>query len=241
MEQHARGAPQHLAGRELTCLGVGLLAGLAYALLVRPWQLRWGARLEEARGALRGDDLVPAPDYVTTRAITAEAPPQAVWPWLVQLGQARGGFYTYDALERLFGAAIQNADRLLPEFQHLRVGDTVRLSPAGGPRVVVVDPEKALVLHDRMDVRTGRSVPREALAELLVDWSWAFALQPVGEQATRFVVRTRARLTPRLPLLPFTLLLLEPAHFIMERGMLLGIKRRAESSAARDVRSPNGT
>jgi len=114
--------------------------------------LHWGATVEEASTPLPGDDLVPEPAYVTTRTITVQAPAEAVWPWLVQLGQGRGGFYTYDRLEQMVGAGIRSADHIVPELQQLAIGDTVPLSPVGGPKVALLDPGRALVLSETMDL-----------------------------------------------------------------------------------------
>jgi hypothetical protein len=177
---------------------------------------------------LPGDDLVPEPAYVTTRAITVQAPAEAVWPWLVQLGQGRGGFYTYDRLEQMVGAGIRSADRIVPELQQLAIGDTVRLSPEGGPKVALLDAGRALVLYDTMDLRTSRSIPHHPPTPWAMDWTWSFTLRPMVDSATRLLVRTRADYRPQGLLAPPMALLLEPTHFVMERGMLLGIKRRAE-------------
>ena len=217
--------------------------GLIYALVVRPWQLHWGATAEEAIVPMAGDDLVEQPDYITTRAITINAAPEAIWPWIVQMGQGRGGFYTYDRLEQFGGADIRSADRIHPELQSLTVGDIVRLSPVGGPRVALLDPTRLLVLHDTMDLRTGRSVSTDAPATFAMHWTWTYALRAVDTGDTRLLVRTRATFTRRLLCMPASILLLEPVHFIMERGMLLGIKVRAErhqhsSALAADVRNP---
>jgi hypothetical protein len=153
--------------------------------------------------------------------VTIAAPAHAIWPWLVQLGQDRGGFYSYDWLERFAGDPIRNADRIHPEWQTLHVGDLVRAAPANylggifgselGWRVTAIDPPRSLVLEG---------------------WG-AFILRPVNDSTTRLLVRTRGGGTPTyagVALAPIGLLVFEPAHFIMERGMLLGIKRRAEGS-----------
>ena len=211
---------------------VGVAAcGLGYAFVLRPAQLHWGATTDEATATMPGDNLVEQPDYITTRAITIDAAPEAVWPWIVQMGQGRGGFYTYDRLEQLGGAAIRSADRIHAELQSLMVGDTVRLSPVGGPRVALLAPLRELVLHDTMNVRTGRSVSLDAPALFCMHWTWSFASRPLDTGATRLVVRTRAAFTPRLLCVPASVLLLEPVHFMMERGMLLGIKARAQRTA----------
>src|SRR6266511_2542706 len=100
-------------------------AAAAYLLVVRPWQLRWGATDEERDATLDGDDLIANPDLMAIRAITVHAAAAQVWPWIAQLGQGRGGFYSYDALENLVGCDLHSADRIVPQWQDLRVGDQV--------------------------------------------------------------------------------------------------------------------
>jgi hypothetical protein len=212
---------------------LGAISGLTYyTLAVRPWLLRWGATAEEASTPLPGDELVHEPAYTTTRAATVRAPAESIWPWLVQLGQARAGFYTYDRIEQIAGAAIRNADRIVPEFQQLAVGDTVLLSPVGGPTVAVLEPGCALVLSQTMDLRTARSIPPVPATRWAMAWTWTFVLRPLPDGATRLLVRTRADYRPHAVLAPVVRLLLEPIHFVMERGMLMGIKRRAEHATA---------
>ncbi len=194
---------------------------LAYWLFVRPWHLRWGATDEEAEGTLPGDGIVLSSREQATHAITIDAPVEDVWPWLVQIGQGRGGFYSYDWLENLVGADIHNADRILPEHQHLEVGDTVRLAPEdysvqtpeSAPVVAVLDPGRAIVLRPPDDP------PR---------WTWAFVLRPLDEERTRFVVRMRTKGKRTLRGKVADVVFWEPAHFVMERKMLLGVKERAE-------------
>lgn len=202
----------------------GLTNGLAaagataalYGLAIRPWQRRWGATRAEARRPLPGDALVPRPNYETTRAITIDAPADAVWPWLVQMGQGRGGFYSYDWLENLFGLDIHSSDRIEPDWQSVDLGDPVHMAPPdqfdGTARmdIALVEEERALVLRSPADA------PPEQAA------SWAFVLDPVDDGTTRLLVRLRLRAP-----LPMRLML-DPAHFIMERKMLYGLKRRAE-------------
>ncbi|HET9450654.1 MAG TPA: hypothetical protein VFO83_07225 [Aggregicoccus sp.] len=205
-------------------LGGGLvaLAG-AYGRWLRPWFHRWGASDDEVARAFPGDSLIPAPTYQTTLAVTVEAAPRDLWPWLVQLGNGRGGLYSYDALDRLFGVLDANSsDRILPEFQHLATEDTI---PVGhDPRlyfpVAAVLPEKALVL-------AGELPPDGA-------WSWTLALAPIDAEHTRLVSRNRARVRPTLSR-RLLMLWLEPAAFVMTRKMLLGIKERAERRRLRAV------
>ncbi len=155
------------------------------------------------------------------------APAEDVWPWLVQMGYGRGGWYNYDWLERLIGAGDfaegGSAKRVIPELQQLALGDAVALSPAGGLAVAVFEPARALVLHYRMNLLTA--APARDGDPAILDWTWAFLLHPINEASCRLLARVRAEYRPRwlLPLMPF---LLEPVHFLMERKMLRTIARR---------------
>ena len=126
---------------------VGVAIVGVYAAVVRRLQLVWGATTEEAGSALPGDDLVPGADLIATRGIDVRATPAQVWPWIAQLGQGRGGFYSYDALENLVGCDIHSADRIVPEWQHPQVGDEVKLHPEVALAVALVQPGHALVLR----------------------------------------------------------------------------------------------
>jgi hypothetical protein len=190
--------------------------GLAYAGFGRPWQLRWGATDGEVNANLSGDHLIPQPDLVATRAITVRAPTGAVWPWVVQLGQGRGGFYSYDRLENLFGCDIHSADRVVSDWQEVRVGDQIRLYPGGGLSVAFVAPGSALVLCGAM--------PAEQRPPY--DFSWAFVLREQPDGNTRLVVRERYAYRSR-----WASLLVEPVElvsFVMHQKMLRGIRDRAE-------------
>jgi hypothetical protein len=134
--------------------GAAVIGGAAAAciLVVRPGLLGRGATGEEAGAALAGDDLVPGPDLVATRAITVHALAGEIWPWIAQLGQGRGGFYSYDALENLAGCDIHSADRVVAEWQDVKVGDEVRLAPEVGLGVTVVEQGRALVLRGGVPV-----------------------------------------------------------------------------------------
>ena len=182
----------------------------------RPWCLTWGASASETAGLLPGDDLLASPDVVTTRAVTVAAPPGAIWPWLVQMGPGRGGAYTYDWIENLFGLGMHSADRILPQFQDLKVGDGQRLG-ARGPvlRVAALDPQRSLVLRSDDG-----------------NWVWSFTLVPAG-QGTRLISRNRIATPGASPLARASYrYLMEPGSLIMERKMLLGIKQRAEAWAS---------
>lgn len=201
----------------------------AYAVIVRPRILTWGVGEFEPTRPLPGDELVPEPLYVTTRAITIDAPVAKVWPWIVQIGQNRGGFYTYDALENLMGLDIHSADHIVAEWQSPRVGeDYVSLDPAEEMKLVVAlcEPEHAFVIQTG-GPGEGRVTPG-SIFRGEIDGSWAFVVEPIDERTTRLIIRWRARWQPGLAASAAQVVGLEPAHFIMERGMLRGIKRRAE-------------
>jgi len=158
------------------------------------------------------DEVVADPTYVTNRAITIDAPPEKVWPWLVQMGESpRGGFYTYAWIERLHGLDVTNADVILNEFQALREGDS--LDRAGTLRVRAIEKNKYLVLGPPVGTPTG-------------DATWTIVLIPQANGSTRLISRVRARLAPSARG-AFWLALLDPGQFIMERRWLLGVKERA--------------
>ena len=194
-----------------------LIAPAAYLLLGRNWCLTWGATEDEVRRTLPGDDLLPSPDIASTRATSIDAPPDAIWPWLVQMGPGRGGLYTYDWIENLFGLNMHSANVILPQFQNLRVGDVQQLG-SKGPRlkVEILDVERAMVVRSEDG-----------------NWVWAFVLFPEGK-STRLVSRNRIATPAASPFeWAFNTLIMEPGSLVMERKMLLGIRSRAESLAHR--------
>jgi hypothetical protein len=208
--------------RAKTLLSLGGVYALA-ATAARPWMERWGSTVDERTRPLVGDELV-ADANEQTHAITIDALPAAIWPWLVQMGQNRAGFYSHDRLERLVGAGIRNANRIHPEWQELAIGDLIRtyrpirrFEPLGW-LVSVVDPERALVLHE--PERNGK-----------INSSWALVLEESGGGRTRLVSRWRFRRRGLGDAL-FKRLVFDPAHFVMETGVLRGVKQRAERVAA---------
>src|ERR1041385_7675279 len=155
-----------MIGAGLAAAGIGATA--AYVCGIRPWHLRWGATDEELLESLPGDELVSRARLKATHAITIKAPAAEIWPWLVQMGQNRGGFYSYTWLENLVGCHMRNADEIVPEWQELKVGDKVWLHPKAAPvQVAVIEPGRAIVLKP---------------------WG-AFVLQPVNEKTARLIIR----------------------------------------------------
>jgi hypothetical protein len=212
---------------------VGALAVVAYALVIRPWHMSWGATEEELRRPLPGDEHVARPKALATHGVTIHAPAAEVWPWLAQIGQGRGGFYSYDWLENLFGCDIHNVDRVVPEYQNLAAGDGIKLHPdAPALSVVTCDPPRAVVLLGGRDLQPGMpDDPSFLQLHRLRGYTWAFIIDPKDDHTTRFLARVRADWNDDLLGFFRYRLFLEPAHSIMQRKMNLGLKRCAEAAA----------
>ncbi len=187
---------------------------------IHPIYERWGTTAAERRSPLPGDELTDVALYRVDHGITIKAPADSVWPWLAQLGQERGGFYSYAWLERLVGDHITNADRIHPEWQQVNEGDLVR----------AVQPDYLGGRFGDLGWRVTKVVAGRAI--VLENWG-AFVVQPVDSATSRFFVRTRGPGTPSFAGIvfgPLNLLVFEPAHFIMQRGMMRGIRSRAEGT-----------
>jgi hypothetical protein len=211
-------------------LGALQVAGtLLLSPMLRSWYNRWGATGDEVARTLPGDELVPAPCQGYTRAITVRAEPGCVWPWLAQMGQGRGGLYSYEALENLAGCRIRNADRILPQFQDLQAGDLVRLGRPGYPcfRVWSLEPLRFLVLV-AADPKTEQIVDLAPMPKAYSAATWQFYLDERGDGTTRLLTRQRLAYSRDLAVM---WRLVEPVDFVMGRKMLLGIKARVEAAA----------
>lgn len=211
----AEGLEAILVGLSWVQGGIILLLG-GYHYLIRPWHMRWGATRQEAQEELPGDELSDTKAFKSTRAVTINAPVEKVWPWLVQIGWKKGGFYSYNWLEDFFGMDLHNAEYIHEEWQDLDEGDEVWVAPdkygeSAQLQVYTMTPEKTMVLATA------------------VNGGWSFHLRPINEQTTRLIARFH--LAPRNGWEQFVhYTILEPIHFIMERGMLKGIKKRAEKN-----------
>ncbi len=196
----------------LIVFGALILAILSLRLL-QPWMNRWGATDAEINAVLPGDELLAQPVRFFNRVISIEAGADKIFPWLVQLGADKGGFYSYTTIEKLINCPIVNTDRIHPEWQNLKAGDLVRMcvnEPAPSPYIVAqILPNRALILGHKD-------------GEKWVD-VWQFVIQPQSAAASRLVIRTRTMMSGGF------WEVIHPGVFLMETGMLRGIKRRAEA------------
>lgn len=224
--------------------GTTTLGGAAFWVAVRPWWHGWGIDPGEAVKLLPGDDIVPNAPVSDTRAVTIDAPPSAVWPWLVQMGFGRGGWYSYDVVDM----KGKSAERILPEFQTLTVGDIAPTHPGGGFEVKVIEPGHALVLYLDTDlVRSQAEAAKSHAAETSpanlqaagalmgtaqpteFAASWAFVVEPLADDRTRLIERFRIKFDDGdRPWTRFTLPFMGFGVFVMVRKQLLGIRARVE-------------
>jgi hypothetical protein len=192
------------------------------APLYRHWHLQWGATNAEVASEMPGDELVPEPSFNATRAITIAAPPQDVWPWIVQIGTGRAGFYAYDLFDN---GARPSANRILPELQDTRVGDWVPMSSK---------------VNETTAFKVKAFQPNQWLLWAKPDSTWAWTLTPLDGGRTRLVARLKEkypwRSSPTLALL--TVIIFEFGDFPMMRKLLLGVKSRAKRTAATQPGGP---
>jgi hypothetical protein len=202
----------------------GVLAlSAVYWFPVRRWFSRWGTTPEERARAMPGDALIPDATEVSMQAVTVDAPPEDIWPWLAQIGYQRGGLYSYDWLDRLFGFLDRpSATRILPEFQHLAMGDKIPWAKGGTELTVgVVEPLRALAL---------------SYEDRGFKWVWQFGLYPLDGRRTRLVTRGSERVPSNL-LWWLVMRVMEATSFIMTRRFLLGVRERAEALRTQGGRS----
>ncbi|WP_139003774.1 hypothetical protein [Arthrobacter crystallopoietes] len=189
---------------------LGVAATAVYSAVWRPWQLTWGATPDEVARSLPGDDLVPVPTFNATRAISIAVPPEQVWPWLVQVGVGRGGWYSYDLLDNL---GRNSARRILPEWQRLAPGGVVPMSPDGKHGIEVYSMDR----------------PHTMIWGTPGDTTWVWQLDEQSDSTTRVLTRIRSRIRWTPMSIAFAGLL-ELADFWMIRKMLLGLRERAQNA-----------
>ncbi|GAA1898458.1 hypothetical protein [Actinomadura bangladeshensis] len=207
-----------------------VLAAGAYAALVRPRLLRWGATREEAGAAYPGDDLIQRATAQSTMAVSLPAPPEEVWPWLVQMGCRRAGWYSWDLLDN---GGRRSAGEVVAEWQDLAVGSRVPAVPGGASYflVEVLDPARTLVLRSDLELPSGRSFdPRGPMPDAYTDGIWAFHLRPLPDGGTRLIVRTRGRGKPAAADRLVGRMFGEPAHFIMQHRQFRNLRRRVRET-----------
>lgn len=183
-----------------------------YLFWARPYQLRWGATDVEVKRSMPGDEINPHPTFLATRAITIEGTPEQIWPWLLQMGYGRAGFYAYDIFENIGSPrGIQSADYIIPEFQKFEVGDPMPISPAGGLSFYAIEPNKYVIW--RGDDTYG---------------GFIWALYPLDNQHTRLVSRARLSYSWNRPTQLIFDLFTEFADHLAIRKILQGVKGRVE-------------
>jgi hypothetical protein len=215
---------RHLGQAALVLAGGSLVALTA----TRRWHQHWGATDQEITKPLPGDDLIPAAKLDSTHAITIHAPADQIWPWLAQMGYGdRAGTYSYDLFERSAGRNLYQVD---PDLGPLAAGGTMPFAPGMPMTVASADPPRALVLWQVTSA--GKAIdPAGSWGDDHVAWSWAFVLEPVDAATTRLLIRMRVSYQPAAKWAPYMWLLVEPAHFVMGRRQLLGLRQRAEATS----------
>ncbi len=193
----------------LAVLVTGVVAAALVYLVYRPWVLNWGASREEIARTMPGDSILLDPTFNATRAVTIDATRAEIWPWIVQMGYRRAGFYSYD---RLDNDGIPSADHLISEYQHLEEGDSLPLSGHDYVTVTVVEPDSSMLWEYAGDDTT-------------TTFTWAWGLYRLSDQQTRLVTRLRYRASSIR-----SRVLLDLFEIVMMRKCLLGIKERAESA-----------
>jgi proline iminopeptidase len=224
-------------------LGEGIVGALTIAgtivtaPLLRPWYTRWGTTVAEAQARLPGDEYVPRPDSQITCAITIGAPPAQIWPWLVQIGCRRGGWYSYDLLDN---GGTPSAATILPEHQHIALGDSIPALPKGdfGFPAAIVEPERTLTLAGTLNTATGQ--PADGADGTLTrffsgDQTWV--LRPLNGHGTRLIFRSRMAWNPSVLNRLIYRGCVEPISFVMGRKMLRTLKGRAERGAGAEPRA----
>jgi hypothetical protein len=204
---------------------------IVYFSVLRSWHMHWGATRAELNTALPGDSLLAGATGGATHAITIHAAPEKIWPWLMQVGQDRSGFYSYTALENLIGCRMPKVERIVPQWPPRQVGETVwfatpkHFDGQGKMIAAVVQPARAFVMVSPSDWKRlqGGQLGQEGL--------WEFALEPLANGQTRLIARVRGTPNKSFSGHMADLFFWEPAHFFMERKMLLTIKRLSESNS----------
>ena len=205
-----------MRGPRISLVAIGAALAALYFKVVRPWTMRWGATDDEVARWMSGDDVVGHVDFNATRAVTIHARPEHIWPWLVQIGSGRAGWYSYDWIDN---GRVPSSEVIVPELQHLKVGDLVPMVPGKdvGVWVKELEPNRRMLWWDRKG-----------------EYSWEWQLDPIDDESTRIVTRLRATYPPLWSSKTLYVMLATTGDIVMIRKCLLGIKARAERLAAMD-------
>jgi hypothetical protein len=197
------------------CIGLAILGGIAFGLFLRfyrPWHSRWGATNDEVMLPMPGDDLIEKPTFNVTRAITTHARPEEIWPWIIQIGYGRAGFYSYDLLDNL---GKPSADRIIPELQNIEVGTWIPMSGKASEETAF---------------RVMAFETNSWMLWMKAASTWAWKLIPIDEVSTRLVIRLKCQYRWTRPTIVTDLILMEIGDFPMMRKLMLSVKERAELS-----------
>ncbi len=199
--------------------------------LIRGWYSGWGATDEEVVGEIPGDQLVPHPKSQLTMAATIQSTPEKIWPWFVQLGCQRAGWYSYDLLDN---GGIPSAEQIIPEYQHLEIGDMVKATPKGdfGFPVAIIDHDRQLTLAGTVNTATGEDVKTDDPApEAYFSGNQTFLISAIDENHSRLIFRMRIDWNPGLSRTIIYKGIVEPLSFVMARKTILNVKRLAENTS----------
>jgi proline iminopeptidase len=216
---------------------------VGYRAALQPRLATWGASDEEARASLPGDDVLPVGAVTSTMGTTIDAPPAAVWPWLVQMGCGRAGWYSYDLLDN---GGKPSAEQIAPDWQRVSLGDRVPTDPSERGRswftIEGIYPERALILRASVDLRTGRPYdPSRGRPAAYSDSTWTFALSELPGSRTRLLARTRGQASPPWRAVPLSAVVGLPSHVLMQARQFRNLKRRAEMAPAGAFPPPRTT
>jgi hypothetical protein len=212
--------------------GIFIMIACYLTLFLKPMRDKWGLKKEDTHRTFPGDELIEQPNAQFTHAIEINAAAEKVWPWIAQIGQGRGGFYSYEALENLAGLNIYNSDEIIPEFQNPKIGDVIPFGTNDAYPLVICEQGKAMAIGLGYDM--DKNIPLDPEANFPANYfrlTWLWCVESVDEHSSRFFSRNRIVYTPSFKNKLMFGLFMEPIVFAMDRKMCLGIKKRAEKMA----------
>ncbi|MEX0288506.1 MAG: hypothetical protein AB3N14_05300 [Flavobacteriaceae bacterium] len=209
--------------------GVGIIILCFLTIFLRKARSRWGLSKLDVNRTFPADQLVTSPNHGFTHGIIIEAPAENVWPWIAQIGQGKGGFYSYEALENIMGLNIYNADRILPQYQNPKVGQLVSFGPDAAYPLVYCEPGRGMAIENKLDLNSKKKANiKDSDPSNTVHLTWLWYIEEIDEYTSRFISRNRVALDGTSKYNFIMGILLEPIIFAMDRKMCLGIKKRAE-------------